>query len=105
MHRCPNCKERGLSTIGVIFMVHDERVIWQECGTAFVVPKSKKNTIIGTEYTLLLLSVALSIYLKTLWPTGGLLIVFAIVRAMVIPKIAIPQKQKAINRLRRYRRK
>ena len=103
MHRCPNCQQKGLSSIGVIFMVHDERVVCRECGTAFVLPKSKKNAIVGSEYTLLLLSVALSIYLKSLWPTGGLLIVFAVVRAIIVPKMATPQK-KVINRLRKYRR-
>lgn len=103
MHRCPNCNERGLSSIGVVFMVHDERVVCQQCGTAFTLPKSKKNAIVGAEYTLLLLSVALSIYLKSLWPTGGLLLVFAIVRAIIVPKMAVAQKT-VINRLRKYRK-
>ena len=84
-------------------MVHDERVVCRQCGTAFVLPKSKKNAIVGFEYTLLLLSVALSIYLQSLWPTGGLLLVFAVVRAIIVPKLATPQ-QKVINRLRKYRR-
>ena len=87
----------------MIFMVHDERVVCRECGTAFMVPKSKKNAIVGLEYTLLLLSVAASLYVKSLWPTGGLLVVFAIVRAIIVPKVASPHT-KVINRLRKYRK-
>jgi len=84
MHTCPNCQQRGLSSIGVIFMIHDERVVCKHCGTGFTIPKSRKSLVIGIEYVLLLASVALSIKLRSLWPSAVLLVCLAVVRAIIL---------------------
>ncbi len=84
-------------------MIHDERVVCRECGTVFTIPKSRKSLVIGIEYTLLLASVALSLFLKTLLPCGILLVALAIVRAVLLPKMAVEHKL-SLNRLRKYRR-
>ncbi len=104
MLRCPSCQQRGLGLFGVIFMVHDERVVCHHCGTAFTIPKSRKSLIVGLEYLLLLASVVISIKLRSLWPSATLLIVLAVVRALLIPGMAV-EKKRELNRLRKYRRK
>lgn len=103
MHTCPNCQQRGLSTIGVIFMIHDERISCNKCGTSFTIPKSRKSLVVGIEYVLLLASVALSIKLKSLWPCGVLLLALALARAYVLPKMAV-KHTRVLNRLRKYRK-
>jgi len=100
---CSNCQKRGLSLVGVIFMIHDERVVCSECGTAFTIPKSRKSLVIGIEYVLLLGSIALSLSLKTLLPSGVLLLVLAITRSVLLPKMAVEHKL-TLNRLKKYRR-
>ncbi len=104
MHTCPNCLQRGLSSLGVIFMIHDERVVCKHCGTGFTVPKARKSLVIGIEYVLLLASVAISLKLRTLWPSGLLLLGLAFARALILPRIAVKHKR-VLNRLRKYRRK
>lgn len=85
-------------------MIHDERVVCRDCGTAYTIPKSRKSLVIGIEYVLLLASVALSLKLHSLWPSAVLLICLAIARAIIFPKIAVKHKR-VLNRLRKYRRK
>ncbi len=100
---CPNCKQRGLSSIGVIFIIHDERVCCDKCGTCFTVPKSRKSLVVGIEYVLLLASVAWSIHVRSMWPIGALLVALAAVRAYLLPKMAVEHKR-VLNRFRKYRK-
>lgn len=104
MQKCPTCSQRGLSVVGVIFMIHDERVTCEKCGTSFTIPKSRKSLVIGLEYTFILMSVAASLMVKNMAPLGVVLILIAIARYFVLPQMAVEHKRE-INRLRKYRRK
>ena len=74
MQKCPTCSQRGLSILGVIFMIHDERVTCEKCGTSFTIPKSRKSLVIGLEYTFILVSVAASLMIKNMAPLGVVLL-------------------------------
>lgn len=104
MHTCPNCQQRGLSTIAVIFMIHDERISCEKCGSSFTIPKNRRSLVIGLEYAFLLASVALSIQVRSLLPSGILLVLIAVARSFILPKMAVEHKR-TLNRLRKYRRK
>lgn len=104
MQTCPKCNERGLSSVHIVFMVHDERIRCSKCGVCLVIPKAKKNVIVGIEYTLLLLSVAASIYFQTLIISVFVILFLAILRAIMLPNMAVAATKRPLNRLRKYRR-
>jgi len=85
-------------------MIHDERISCTECGSSFTIPKSRRSLVIGLEYVMLLGSVALSIQMRSLLPTGLLLVLLAVVRYFILPKMMIEHKR-TLNRLRKFRRK
>ncbi len=84
-------------------MVHDECIVCRECAITFTISKSGKSLIIGIEYCLILAAVGMAITLKTIWPCLVIFVLIAVMRLLVLPKMAI-EKKRELNRLRKYRK-